>query len=290
MISRLSPIFGILAVSLWGISFSAGKIAYQQLGVFELTLMRLSISAICFLPILTYDLYKNGFPCKKDLLLLAFIGFFAFFATLSLQFLGLRYVNASVASIAVALEGVFVMVISYLFLKQKPSKSNYCVATISIIGLIIAIGIPEQAKITGVFFIIMANICAGISIVAQKPLFKNISVIGITSWTVIMGFLILSLGIPFFGLPNVTSYTNQTWGALLIISIGATVIAYLLATLCLKYLSANRSAQFMVIEPIVGVLAAVIFLGEVFTLNIMIGITLIAIAIIVNSLIDDGNN
>ena len=68
-----------------GVSFSAVKIAYQQLDVFELTFMRLGISAICFLPISTYDVHKNGIPCKKDLLL-TFVVFFAFLATLLLQF------------------------------------------------------------------------------------------------------------------------------------------------------------------------------------------------------------
>jgi len=289
MISRLSPIFGILAVLLWGLSFSAGKIAYQQLNVFELTLMRLGIAALCFFPILVYDIRKNGVPCKKDLLLLTFVGFFAFLATLLLQFLGLTYVNASVASITAGLEGTFVMIISYLVLKQKPSKSNCFVASISMIGLIIVIGIPEQTKITGVFLIMMANICAGVSTVAQKPLFENISVLGITSWTVIISFLIISLGIPFFELTNMESYTNQTWTALLLLSIGATVVAYLLSTLCLKHLSTNRSAQFMVMEPIVGVFAAVILLGEAFTINIIIGTTLVVIAMAINSLIDDGN-
>jgi drug/metabolite transporter (DMT)-like permease len=289
MISRLSPIFGILAVLLWGLSFSAGKIAYQQLNVFELTLMRLGIASLCFFPVLVYDVHKNGIPCKKDLLLLTFVGFFAFLATLLLQFLGLTYVDASVASITAGLEGTFVMIISYLVLKQKPSKSNCFVASISMIGLIIVIGIPEQTKITGVFLIMMANVCAGISTVAQKPLFENISVLGITSWTVIISFLIISLGIPFFEVTNMEYYTNKTWMALLLLSVGATVVAYLLSTLCLKHLSTNRSAQFMVMEPIVGVFAAVILLGEAFTVNIIIGTTLVVIAMAVNSLIDDGN-
>ena len=289
MISRLSPIFGILAVLLWGLSFSAGKIAYQQLSVFELTLMRLGIASLCFFPVLVYDIRKNGVPCKKDLLLLTFVGFFAFLATLLLQFLGLTYVDASVASITAGLEGTFVMIISYLVLKQKPSKSNCFVASISMIGLIIVIGIPEQTKITGVFLIMMANVCAGISTVAQKPLFENISVLGITSWTVIISFLIISLGIPFFEVTNMEYYTNQTWMALLLLSVGATVVAYLLSTLCLKHLSTNRSAQFMVMEPIVGVFAAVILMGEAFTINIVIGTTLVVIAMAVNSLIDDGN-
>ena len=289
MISRLSPIFGILAVLLWGLSFSAGKIAYQQLNVFELTLMRLGIASLCFFPVLVYDVHKNGIPCKKDLLLLTFVGFFAFLATLLLQFLGLTYVDASVASITAGLEGTFVMIISYLVLKQKPSKSNCFVASISMIGLIIVIGIPEQTKITGVFLIMMANVCAGISTVAQKPLFENISVLGITSWTVIISFLIISLGIPFFEVTNMEYYTNKTWMALLLLSVGATVVAYLLSTLCLKHLSTNRSAQFMVMEPIVGVFAAVILLGEAFTINIIIGTTLVVIAMAVNSLIDDGN-
>ncbi|MFL2659438.1 MAG: DMT family transporter [Alphaproteobacteria bacterium] len=289
MISRLSPIFGILAVLLWGLSFSAGKIAYQQLNVFELTLMRLGIASLCFFPVLVYDVHKNGVPCKKDLLLLTFVGFFAFLATLLLQFLGLTYVDASVASITAGLEGTFVMIISYLVLKQKPSKSNCFVASISMIGLIIVIGIPEQTKITGVFLIMMANVFAGISTVAQKPLFENISVLGITSWTVIISFLIISLGIPFFEVTNMEYYTNKTWMALLLLSVGATVVAYLLSTLCLKHLSTNRSAQFMVMEPIVGVFAAVILLGEAFTINIIIGTTLVVIAMAVNSLIDDGN-
>ena len=53
----------------------------------------------------------------------------------------------------------------------------------------------------------MANVCAGISTVAQKPLFENISVLGITSWTVIISFLIISLGIPFFEVTNMEYYT-----------------------------------------------------------------------------------
>ncbi|MGB1361211.1 MAG: DMT family transporter [Alphaproteobacteria bacterium] len=289
LVARISPILGILSVSLWGVSFSAGKIAYEQLELFELNFMRMLLSALCVLPILIFDIYKNGLPNKKDFGLLFIVGFTAYVATLTFQFMGLQYVDASVASIAVGLEGTFTMIIAYMYLKQKPVKSNYWVAILSLIGLIVVVGMPESAKLMGVFFIMMANIFAGISIVLQKPLFKNVSVNGMLGWTIVFGFVSFLLASPIYGLPDVTVYTTKTWGALLVLSIGATVIAYLLYTICLKYLSATRTAQFIVIEPVVGVLTATSLLGEPFTMNIVIGTTLVVVAMLINSVIDDGN-
>ena len=287
---KMAPLFAIIAVSLWGMSFVAGKIAYEQLTPFELLYIRMVISFIAFIPYIVWRVVKVGIPDKKHFLLLVVVGILSFPATLGFQFAGLQYMEASISSIAVGLEVAFTMLAAYIVLKQKPTIINYIVSILALIGLLVALGIPNKAHIIGVLFITCANISASFAIVFSKPLLKKFSATDITAYSILIGTLTVIIVSPFFGsFPQIKTLHSEVIAMVLFLSIGATVIAYFLHTLCLKYLSATRTSQFIVIEPIIGVLSAVLILGEPFTLQIALGSILVITAIILNSLVDDAN-
>ena len=285
---RYAPLFGIVAVLLWGGSFTAGKIAYQQLSTYELLFIRMTISTLIFLPYLMWRTHRAGLPKGKTLLSLTALGFLAYPATLSFQFLGLQYTHASVASIAVGLEGTVTMILAYWVLKQKPTKSNWIVALMAFMGLLIVIGVPEDARLVGIGLILCANVCAGASIIVNKPLFEKMTALDIVGWSMALGTLMIVIASPYFGgIPQYNGLTSEVWWAILTISLGSTVIAYILYTICLQYLSATRTAQFIVLEPVVGVLAGIMILGEPLTLNIILGACMVIGAILINSFIGD---
>ena len=287
---KYAPLLGIIAVFLWAGAFTAGKIAYQQLSTYELLFIRMTLSTLIFLPYLIWRTYCVGLPNHKTFLPLIALGFLAYPATLGFQFLGLQYTHASVASVAVGLEGTFTMILAYWVLKQKPTKSNWIVALMAFMGLLIVIGMPADANLVGVGLILCANVCAGAAIIVNKPLFKKMKALDIVGWSMALGTLMVVITSPYFGgIPEYNGLTNEVWWAIIAISLGSTVIAYVLHTICLQYLSATRTAQFIVLEPIGGVLAGVMILGEPLTLNIVLGACMVMGAILINSFIGDGH-
>ena len=72
---KLAPLFGIIAVLLWGGSFTAGKIAYEEMGTYELLFIRMVISSLFFVPYIIYRIWKKGLPDKGSLLGLLALGF-----------------------------------------------------------------------------------------------------------------------------------------------------------------------------------------------------------------------
>ena len=287
-IRKYAPLLGIMAVLLWAGAFTAGKIAYQQISTYELLFIRMTLSTLIFLPYLIWRTYRVGLPSGKTLLPLIALGFLAYPATLGFQFLGLQYTHASVASIAVGLEGTITMILAYWVLKQKPTKSNWIVALMAFMGLLIVIGVPKDSNLVGIGLILCANVCAGASIIVNKPLFKKMNALDIVGWSMALATLMVVVASPYFGgIPQYNGLTSEVWFAILFISLGSTVVAYILHTICLQYLSATRTAQFIVLEPVVGVLAGVMVLGEPLTLNILFGACMVVGAILINSFIGD---
>ena len=287
---KIAPVFGVLSVALWGGSFAAVKIAEEQLTIFDALCARMLISSIILLPYLIWRIAKVGFPKLKILLLMALVGTLSFPVTLGFQFAALHYLEATISSIGVGLESAFTMVAAYILFKKKPTKTNFFVALVSLAGILVAVGVPNRSHAEGLFLILCANISAGFAIVLTKPLFENqsISVLEKTAYIIVIGTMILLFFNPaFYSNPHLMQLKPAVIKAVLFLSVGSTVMGYIFHNLCLKYLSATRTSQFIVIEPIVGVFAGVFIVGEPFTLGIFLGTILVVMAIIVNSLVKD---
>lgn len=260
-------IFGSIGLFVRNIELSSAQIALVRgfLGTVVLFL-----AMICLRRKFDYRALKNNAYC------LLFAGIVI---GLNWIFLFQAYNNTTIAiaTLTYYLAPTFVVLLSPLVLKESLSKFKVICVIISLIGMSLVADIFSGNQIgdnnfIGIIYGIMAALLYSGVILSNKFL-KNISAMDSS-----IAQLALATSILF---PYVI-YQGESWsmssislGALLILGIVHTGIAYLLYFSSMQELSAQKIAIFSYLDPIVAIILSTVFLAEPMSLAQKIGAVLI---------------
>ncbi|MCG9494219.1 DMT family transporter [Acinetobacter pittii] len=278
-------IFLIFAALLWGTSFIAGKYSYDVFDPYLLVQLRMGIATLFVLPILykrRNDVLLSFKTHKKGLLALAFL---IYPATFLLQFLGLKYTSASSATTMIGIEPFMVVFMGYFFFKNKTSKMDWVLGALTFIGVLIVAWSSQQdhsINLFGCFLVIVSTIVVAIWVLTSKKILEEVDSSIFTAITILLGFI---LCIPFTFFFSTTSLSTISSSisissilALLYLGIGCSYLASKLWNKGLEVSSANNGGLFLALEPIFGVIFAVLLLNENIT-----GVTLVGVIIVLCS-------
>ncbi len=256
----------MMAVLFWGLSFVATKIALQCFPPFILIFLRFLGASIFFI----FLLMRTGFPpltwnAVKPLLILAIFQPGLYF---SFETIGLQYSSATKASLIISTIPIVVLLLSTIFLKERIRIVNILGIIISMFGVALLIygnqSIDEQQGILlGDLLILGAVFSASIYIIMTRRLSKTFSPIQITGMQVIFG-MIMFFPAFFFTLPQMewSAITQDAIIALIILTVFATIGAFLCYNYALTKIPAARAAVCINGIPLITALGAWIILGE----------------------------
>lgn len=260
-------IFGSIGLFVRNIELSSAQIALVRGFLGTLVLF---LAMICLDRKLDYRALKNNAYC------LLFAGIVI---GLNWIFLFQAYNNTTIAiaTLTYYLAPTFVVLLSPLVLKESLSKFKVICVIISLIGMSLVADIFSGNQIgdnnfIGIIYGIMAALLYSGVILSNKFL-KNISAMDSS-----IAQLALATSILF---PYVI-YQGESWsmssislGALLILGIVHTGIAYLLYFSSMQELSAQKIAIFSYLDPIIAIILSTVFLAEPMSLAQKIGAVLI---------------
>lgn len=282
-------IYLFLAAFLWGTSFVAGKIAYDMLDPALVIVFRLWIAMLLLLPS-SWRFYQNHFAksnvqttsvfIKKDYYLLVILGLLTYPITFGLQFLGLDLITASLAATIIGIEPIMVVLVGYLFFKEKPSLFILALGILAFIGVSMVVGNPfneafDSASLLGCLLVLLSTLVVAFWLRLSKGLLAKMSAKIYTAVTLQFGTLI---GTPVLLLLVKDWQINVSLQGILAIAylgIGCSLFATWLWNKGLEVTSANNSGLVLALEPVFGVLLAVLLLGEQLTLINNLGIVLV---------------
>ena len=271
------------AVFFWGLSFVATKIALQSFSPFCLIFFRFFTAALFFIVLL----WRTGFPSLtkktlKSLLLLALMqpGLYFLFETF-----GLQYTSATKTSLIIATIPVVVLVLSAFFLKERLRPINTIGVIVSLAGVALLVfgGRPEttlQGMLIGDMLIFGAVIAASVYMIMTRRLGESLSSLQITGMQIIFGAMLF---FPLFlwDLPHLDwqSVTQDSLMALIVLTIFATIGAFLCYNFALTRIPAAQAAVCINGIPLVTAFGAWILLGETLTLMQFFGGALVLVAV-----------
>ncbi|TCK01431.1 drug/metabolite transporter (DMT)-like permease [Volucribacter psittacicida] len=278
--------YALLAVLIWGSSFTAGKIAYTMADPVLVTQFRFLLAGLLVAPVF-FKSYRQIPPhLRQKVWWLALLNFPISFL---LQFIGLQYTSASVAATIVGAEPLITVLIGFLFFQQRGKLLDWLMSIVVFIGiLLIVISTHRQAGNTalfGVLLIIAAAVAFVFCLYLGKTLLQEIE-------PKVYSSVLLGLA-PLLCLPFTLTLT-QNW-QITPNSEGILAILYLawacgwLAIHCwnksIQKISANHAGIIIALEPVFGVFIAMIWLGESLSwltslgVILVIGATLIAVGL-----------
>ncbi|QEY23486.1 DMT family transporter [Neisseria animalis] len=255
--------FQILALFMWGSSFIAAKYAYTMLDAVWAVQIRLLIAALLVLPACRRVLGRIPKDKWKSLLWLAFGNYVA---VLMLQLIGVQYTSAASAVTIVGLEPILMVMVGHFFFRDKAEWYHWLCGAAAFFGvLLLILGGGEEGGEIDLFGCLLVFLAGLVFCLVMRPTQKLIADIGAAAYTPVSiaaaAVMCLPVVLVLSPAPQI-DWNVQGIAALLYLGIGCSWFAYWLWNKGMNSVSANLSGLLISLEPVFGVLLAVVLLGE----------------------------
>jgi drug/metabolite transporter (DMT)-like permease len=252
------------SVFLWGFTAILG--ALITLEALDLVWWRMLITSLSFVLLLKgFKAYK-AYPPRK---VLTMMGIGCIVALHWLCFYGsVKLANASVALIGVSTAALFSALFEPFVFKKRISKLEVFLGLMVIPGIALIVNTLRQDFHLGLYVGIASGILASTFTVLNKKAVVGVKAKEMSFIELSAGFLFLTLFMPFFGFADGFALPKG-WDVyyLLLLAIGCTTLPFVLSLEALKHLSAFVTNLSVNLEPIYGLILAVVILKENQELN-----------------------
>lgn len=271
----------LLVSFIWGATFVIVKSALLDIGPFLFVGIRFFL-AFCFLALLSYrDIIKVKW---STLAAGSLLGFFLFIGYI-FQTLGLRYTTSSNAGFITGFSVVLVPIVYALLHKRKPSLTTTIIVILATVGLfLISVPAGSFSLAYGDLLVLVGAFGFALHIIYVDHYSHRHNALAITGVQVLfVGIASLSIGLTTEPFP--THFTYPVILAILVTSLFATAIAFLLQNYMQKFSTPTDFAVILTTEPVFAALAGYFWAGDRLTSLGLIGAALILVAMLLSILI-----
>ena len=281
---RWTALLALIALALiWGYNWVQMKIAVQYAPPFQFAALRITLGALSLLCALAW-LRKPLLP--KEIPLTVWAGILQIAGMYGFATWALVSGSAGRTSVLVYTMPLWTLLFAWLFLRERVRGLQWAAIALSITGLLLILDVQHlHGTIVSKVLALLAGVCwAGGAIIAKRVRQTvTLDLLSFTTWQALAG------AVPLLLLALLAPSTPIVWSTPFIIAllynvIPGTAIATLLWLYVLNRLSAGTAGLGVLLNPVVGVLAAWLQLGEKPTLIEAVGMGFIAIALALNAL------
>ncbi|MBO8158574.1 DMT family transporter [Thermosyntropha sp.] len=265
---------------IWGATFVVVKNALADISPFWFLALRFIIAFIV-LAFLAFDSIKS--INSSTIFYGSVIGFFLFIG-FAFQTVGLKYTTSSNAGFITGLSVVLVPVIYSLMYKKIPEFKTCLASLLALIGLFLLSFYTNSFNLNyGDFLVLICSLGFALHIILVDRYSHKHNPVAITGVQILF-VGIFSLLIAVFVEPFPHSLTYNAVSAILITSILATDLAFLLQNSMQKHSTPTRFAIILTTEPVFAALTAYLWAGEILSTRGIIGALFILISMFISVL------
>ena len=258
----------VLVMVVWGSTYVVTKAAVREIPPLTLAVLRYLIAAAVLVPIAMARGGLMSLPRPLPIAALAWMGLTGI-AILTVGFnYGLLFGSATQGALIYALSPAAVAVAAHLWLGEKLSKRRIGGIALSVAGtvLVVAFGAMDRSAprpLLGALCMLAGSLAWAYYTVVAKRLAGHDQVV-VIAWVTAIGMAML---LPLAGLELVRGPLPrpgaEAWLGALFLGAVASALAYVVYSLVLRELDASLVGAYFTLDPLVGVVTAVLFLGEV---------------------------
>ena len=292
------PVAAAIGASIcWGGATVMSKAALYYAPPLTLFLIQM-VSSFCFLLVLSRG-YPHKFRWSSKLLGVGATGLLEPGIAYLLGNLGLRLTTASNASAIISSEPLIIILIAWIFLRERVRPSVLCAACVAIAGVLLVAGTDvlhvssNSLSMAGDILIAAGTVCASVYVVLSHKVVQDFDPLHLLivqqGYAIVLVLTVERLG-HFSGSSwftdahfNLTGIVAAGWIWAVLSGIFQYACAFWLYLIALKRLPANIAAVFLALIPAFGTAGAWLFLDEVIGWNKLMGIAIIIGATLVAS-------
>ena len=282
---NLALIAAFLATSIYGINHTIAKeVMPNFIGSSGFIMLRLLGATLIFWLISLF--IPNEKIERKDFIKILFASILGMCTNMLAFFRGLELSTPINSGVIITLSPVLVLILSYLFLKEKITLKKILGITIGFSGAIFLI---INSSSTGInapniplgnsFFLLNASAYAGYLIII-KPLTSKYNIFTLMKWLFLIG-LILSSPITFNQFFEV-KWSDLPWFAIwrmIYVVVGTTFLTYLFNIYALKSLSPTTVGSFIYLQPIITIIFALLTANDTLDVTKLVSCLLVFIGV-----------
>jgi drug/metabolite transporter (DMT)-like permease len=280
--SYVAVYFKLAAVTMiWGGTFVAGRFLADSLSPLFAASLRFLLASVALLLFLLLARIPLARPSPRQWLQLTLLGFFGIFFYNLCFFYGLHYINASRASLIVALNPAVIGLASWLLFKERMSRAKVMGIAICIAGasLVIVSRHPQllagQADAwIGDLLIFGCVLGWGIYSLFSKDLNQTLGPVQTVTYSILLGTVMLwvvSIVRGEVSVASLVSLGSPQWLSLMYLGVLGSALAYIGYYDGLRTIGATRSGVFIALNPLTAVILGALLLGEQLTLTMCLG-------------------
>ena len=256
-----------------------GKVVLKVIPAFGLVGFRVVITAIAFAIVQSI---RGRFWLKYtgDYWRLAVLSLFGVTFNQLLFISGLSLTKASNTSLLASAIPIFTLIVSSVFGFEKLRGIKIAGITVACVGVLILID-PRNASFSsqttmGDMLIVGNSLAYGIYVATSKTVITRNGAFRSMMWVFIFAALIcVPIGAYSMSSVDLSIVSWGIWALVVYIAIGATASPYLLNAWALARVNPSTVAVYVYLQPLIGFLLAVIFLGESIDVKFMIAAALV---------------
>lgn len=273
------------AVVLWSASFIATKLAYETFAPIQLAAVRTLFAVILFW-FMRKITANNEQIQKEDRMRIALSGFLGITLYFAIENIGVSMTSSSNSALIVASFPAVTTLLEFFIYHSKPNVKKVLGIILAIIGVAVLtqINVDGNSKsMLGNIILIGAGIVWAFYNFITRDLTNKYSAMTLTYYQMLAGFIFF---LPFVIIEGKTwrMPTMTSASALIYLSVGCSIVAFLLYNLGLRKLSASISVSLMNLVPVLGLIFSILILHErVSTVQILGGVIVI-VGVILSSI------
>jgi len=274
-----------LLTVIWGYNWVVMKSALAYAGAFEFAALRTVIGALCLFAVV---LFMRKPLRVKEMPTLILLGILQTSGFTGLLIWALVEGGAGKTAVLTYTMPFWVMVLAWPMLGEKLRGLQWPAAILSTMGMLFILDPLHLGTDTfSMFLAVLSGIFWALSVILAKKLHQRspeLDLLALTAWQMFFGSIplaVVALLVPAAPI----QWTPYFIGAVIFNSVFCNALAWLLWLYALQRLSAGIASMSSMLAPVIGVMAAWVQLHEVPTTTELIGMTLIAISLLIISVI-----
>lgn len=271
----------LFMVVIWGINFSVGKIALEDLSPLTFNALRFPLGA-ALLYILLRRRGRIPLPAREDLGLVLMLGLLGNLLYQMFFIFGLDLTRAGNASLLLASTPIMTTLLS-AWLGHERVKARVWLAVIATFAGILLVVLGGRSKpgvggdtLLGDLIMFAASLAWSFYTVCSRPLLRKYGPLPLTAWTLWIGCAaIVLVGLPQTIQADLAAVPVLTWVAVAYAGILSIGVAYIIWYYGVEHLGNTRTAAYSNLTPVVALAFAWWSLGEIPTAAQLIGTVVI---------------
>ncbi len=272
----------LLTAIFWGGTFIAGKMISETVNPCSASFLRFAIASF-FLIIITIKI-EGKLPKlkKKQILPVVLLGFTGVFAYNILFLTGLSYINAGRAALIIAMNPIFISLLSALFFKERLDLIKIIGILMSVAGAVIVISNGRITDFVGYSFgkgelLICGCVLSWVSYsLIGRAVMDDLSPIVSVCYSSVIGAVLLFIPALYNDIfSHIGYYSAMDWTSLFYLGFFGTVIGFFWYYEGINQIGPTKASVFINFVPISAIILAFFILNEQITISLFIGAVLV---------------